>query len=304
MCNGYMRPICGMMDGIGCGKGMVIKMKRRIACFALAGLVAWGSAVPAHAEDYKGGEGWKVEFTGDGMESNFQSSALSDAVYALQPGDSVMLSLALVNGDSQGTDWYMTNEVLSSLEDSQSMANGGAYAYRLAYTNSLGEEAVLYSSENVGGEKDTGAGEGLREATDSLDEFFYLDRLEAGGSGTVTLEVVLDGETQGNTYQNTLASLQMNFAVEKAGTVPGPDGGNGPGDNGGGTPGSQGGGGSPDPARTSGPGAYTLHSVKTGDSLNMLLWSALALGSGAALFSLAALYIKKEKGGEERGQMQ
>ena len=46
-----------MMDGIGCGKGMVIVMKRRIACFALAGLVAWGSAVPAHAEDYKGGGG-------------------------------------------------------------------------------------------------------------------------------------------------------------------------------------------------------------------------------------------------------
>lgn len=60
------------------------------------------------------------------------------------------------------------------------MANGGAYAYRLAYTNSLGEETVLYSSENVGGEKNTEAGEGLREATDSLDEFFYLDRLEAG----------------------------------------------------------------------------------------------------------------------------
>lgn len=293
-----------MMDGIGCGKGMVIMMKRRIACFALAGLVAWGSAVPAHAEDYKGGEGWKVEFTGDGMGSNFQSSALSDAVYALQPGDSVMLSLALVNGDSHGTDWYMTNEVLSSLEDSQSMANGGAYAYRLAYTNSQGEEAVLYSSESVGGEKDTGAGEGLREATDSLDEFFYLDRLEAGASGTVTLEVVLDGETQGNTYQNTLASLQMNFAVEKAGTG---DDGNEPGkpvegkpDN----PGSPGGDGGGNPARTSGPGAYTLHSVKTGDPLNMLLWSLIALGSGVSLAVLAAWYMKKEKGGGERGQME
>ena len=274
-------------------------MKRRIACFALAGLVALGSAVPAHAEDYKGGEGWKVEFTGDGMESNFQSSALSDAVYALQPGDSVMLSLALVNGDSQGTDWYMTNEVLSSLEDSQSMANGGAYAYRLAYTNSLGEETVLYSSENVGGEKNTGAGEGLREATDSLDEFFYLDRLEAGGSGTVTLEVVLDGETQGNTYQNTLASLQMNFAVEKAGTVPGPDGGNGPGD--GSTPGnpdSPGGSNTPGNQQpgTPTPNAYTLSSVKTGDPAHMLFWSVLALASGMALLIPAVLYMKKGKG--------
>ena len=269
-------------------------MKRRIACFALAGLVALGNAVPAHAEDYKGGEGWKVEFTGDGMESNFQSSALSDAVYALQPGDSVMLSLALVNGDSQGTDWYMTNEVLSSLEDSQSMANGGAYAYRLAYTNSLGEETVLYSSENVGGEKNTEAGEGLREATDSLDEFFYLDRLEAGGSGMVTLEVVLDGETQGNTYQNTLASLQMNFAVEKAGAVPGPEAdGSTPGNpdspGGSNTPGNQ-------QPGTPTPNAYTLSSVKTGDPAHMLFWSVLALASGMALLISAVLYMKKGKG--------
>ena len=191
-------------------------MKRKVACFALAGLLLWGSTASVYAEDYKGGEGWQVEFTGNSMESNFQSSAISDAVYALQPGDSVALSLALVNNDSQGTDWYMTNEVLSSLEDSQSMANGGAYGYRLAYINSLGEETILYSSENVGGEKGSAAGEGLHEVTDNLEEFFYLDRLEPGASGMVTLKVVLDGETQGNTYQNTLASLQMNFAVEKA----------------------------------------------------------------------------------------
>ena len=41
-----------------------------------------------------------------------------------------MLSLALVNGDSQGTDWYMTNEVLSSLEDSQSIGRGSGYGGR------------------------------------------------------------------------------------------------------------------------------------------------------------------------------
>ena len=41
-----------------------------------------------------------------------------------------MLSLALVNGDSQGTDWYMTNEVLSSLEDSHSIGRGSGYGGR------------------------------------------------------------------------------------------------------------------------------------------------------------------------------
>ena len=66
----------------------------------------------------------------------------------------------------------------------------------------------------------------------SLEEFFYLDRLVPGGDGIVTLKVELDGETQGNTYQNTLASLQMNFAVEKAVATQEPGGE-------GGTPGNQ-----------------------------------------------------------------
>lgn len=272
----------------------------RMWYLAMAVVLFCGSGIPIYAEDYTGGQGWKVEFTGNGMESSFTSSDISDAVYALQPGDSVILSLSLKNGDSQDTDWYMSNEVLSSLEDSQAVASGGAYTYRLAYTGSSGEETVLYSSESVGGEKSSGAGAGLHEATDSLDEFFYLDRLAPGGSGMVTLEVVLDGETQGNSYQNTLASLQMNFAVEKAGAAPdGSGGGNGNND-----PGNQ-----HSPADTNSPenapdsrtptsNAYTLNSVKTGDPFHMLLWSALALASGMALFIFAVLYMRKGKGEE------
>ena len=59
------------------------------------------------------------------MESNFSSADISDAVYALQPGDSVTIRLELENKSSQATDWYMTNQVLSSLEDSSDTARGG-----------------------------------------------------------------------------------------------------------------------------------------------------------------------------------
>ena len=38
--------------------------------------------------------------------------------------------------------------------------------------------------------------------------------------GIITLEVALDGETQGNSYQDTLADLQMNFAVELRDDLP------------------------------------------------------------------------------------
>lgn len=264
---------------------------------AAAAVMLGSSRISVYAEDYTGGQGWKVEFTGSRLESSFNSSDISDAVYALQPGDGVTLSLTLKNSDSQDTDWYMSNQVLSSLEDSQEAANGGAYTYRLSYKGSTGEETILYSSESVGGEKNSGIGEGLHEATDSLEEFFYLDRLVPGASGTVTLKVELDGETQGNTYQNTLASLQMNFAVEKVGTAPGPgNDGNSPGN-----PDSPGNSNTQKESSASGTpasNAYTLNSVKTGDPAHMLLWSALALISGMALLIFAVLYIKKGKGEE------
>ena len=111
----------------------------------------------------------------------------------------------------------MTNEVLSSLED-DSEAAGGAYTYILTYTDAEGEENVLYSSETVGGLDESArpeeVGVGLNEATYALDDYFYLDTYSCGQGGTITLQVVLDGETQVNSYMDTLARLQMNFAVE------------------------------------------------------------------------------------------
>lgn len=68
---------------------------------------------------------------------------------------------------------------------------------------------VLFDSETVSGD----GGAGLYEATDGLGDFFKLCTMAPGGSGYVTLYVKLDGETQGNGYQNTLARLRLNFAV-------------------------------------------------------------------------------------------
>lgn len=68
---------------------------------------------------------------------------------------------------------------------------------------------VLFDSETVGGD----GGSGLYEATDGLSEYAKLCTMAPGGSGYVTLYVKLDGETQGNGYQNTLAKLRLNFAV-------------------------------------------------------------------------------------------
>lgn len=185
----------------------------------MAAMVLLVSApLTVHAEEYTGGDGWSVTFDGKKMNSTFKSTDIDDAIYQLQPGDSINIHLALENASQEATNWYMSNEVLQSLEDSKSTAEGGAYSYILTYMNPQGEQETLYSSEAVGGETVNQSGEGLHQATDSLKDFFYLDQLESGEKAEVTLMVKLEGETQGNSYQDTLAKLQMNFAVELTGS--------------------------------------------------------------------------------------
>lgn len=250
-------------------------MMKRYISLALAVLLLAGSTLTVHAEDYEGKGGWKAEFTGDKIDSNFSSKEFAEEVKDLQPGDSIVIKVAVKNGSKQGTDWYVSNEVLQSLEDS-SPANGGAYTYELTWKGT-GDLTTLYSSESVGGRNVSAAGEGLHEATDNLEQFFYLDHLKKGEEGLITLKVALNGETQGNTYQNTLARLQLNFAVEGRGE----EGGS---------------------RRTSREDVitYSPGAVQTGDPAKLMFWSVATLLSGLCLLICAVIYQKKSRGGEER----
>lgn len=257
-------------------------MKKRYACLALAAFVLLGSAVPAQAVERQGKDGWKAEFTGNAIESNFTSQAFADEISDLEPSDTIRIRVAVKNSSKKGTDWYMSNEVLESLEDA-SPAKGGAYRYELSYKGS-GETVLLYSSDSVGGESVSRAGEGLHEAADGLEQFLYLDRLASGEEGYITLVVGLDGESQVGSYQNTLARLRLNFAVEETAG------------NGGGGGSSSGGGGSTPPA----PGSviYSPGAVQTGDPGGMIFWSAVALVCGLLLLVFAVFSLKKEKRGD------
>lgn len=169
----------------------------------------------AMAETYPGKDHY-VKFTsGKKMDSNFSPNGFSDTLSQLQPGDKATFHIDVSNQYKTDTDWYMTNKVLKSLEASDNSAGNGSYTYLLTYTDPSGKVSTLYSSEAVGGDlyqsKKT---EGLYEATQALEDYFYLDRIGSGKTGYIDLTVLLDGETQGNYYQNTLAELQMNFAVE------------------------------------------------------------------------------------------
>ncbi len=188
-------------------------MKKRISLITML-LLLLAAPLSVNAEEYSGGDDWSVTFDGNSMESNFRSTDIDDAVYALQPGDTVSFYIELSNSSDGDTYWYMTNQVLESLEDSQDVASGGAYSYTLTYMDPDGSSEILYSSESVGGETVNESGEGLHQATNSLEDYFYLDQLAGGETAAITLTVTLEGETQGNSYQDTLAKLQMNFAVE------------------------------------------------------------------------------------------
>lgn len=187
-------------------------MKKRIIGILAALMIAVLMVTPVLAEDFTGSDNWTVTYTSaNKLESNFSDGATADAIAGMQPGDTVTFEITLKNENAEDADFWMNNRIVKSMEESSSAATGGAYTYTLTYG-----DQTLYTSETVGGDDANAAGEvGLYQATDSLDEFFYLDTLKNGATGTITLVVSLDGETQGNGYQSTLAELSMQFAVEE-----------------------------------------------------------------------------------------
>ena len=187
-------------------------MKRRILATALSlvVLLAFSTVAFAETDSYD----WDVTFTSENkLESDYNTAAGTRDVFDMQPGDTVNLTLNLSNDNGKSSNWYLSNEVISSLEDSKASATGGAYEYELVYTSPSGDETVLYTSDSVGGERESDR-VGLKNATEGLEDYVYLDTLEAGAKAVVRLRVSLDGETQGNDYQATLAQLQINFAVD------------------------------------------------------------------------------------------
>lgn len=167
-------------------------------------------AFAAEDVDYDEEVGWTVEWNGKDLKSTSDDGTLSDTVSEMQPGDSILFKVTIKSTSDKKTNWYMNNEVLKSFEDN-GKATDGAYTYILKYNGD-----VIYSNEAVGGDvKDDG--KGLYEADGSLKDDFLLDTLSKGQTGEVTLYVALDGETQGNIYQNAIAQLKLQFGVEEEG---------------------------------------------------------------------------------------
>lgn len=205
---------------------------------------------------------WESHFNGKTIESNFNSNEVADAVSNLEPGDEVTFEVSYVNDYNGDTDWYLENKVVKTLEAASPKTRGGGYTYELTHTDSNGTTETLFSNDTVGGDYSTPNDmKGLEQATNALDEWFYLETLGYNDSGKVTLKVAFEGETQANDYMDTDGELDLRFAVE----IPETD----------------------------------KRIVKTGDATMLNLWTAVCLLAAALLVILAVFsYRKDRKGGD------
>lgn len=177
---------------------------KKLFSLLLITLLVIGSGAMAYAEDFEGPSGLQVTYDGSKLTGNLD---MTDALSELQPGDTVTITITTNNKADGETDWWMKNSIIDSFEDS-SDASGGAYSYELSY-----DGEVLFSNGIFGGENTTN-GEGLNKVSSALEDFFFLATMTNGDTGKVVLKVSLDGETQGNVYQDTVADLDFTFAVE------------------------------------------------------------------------------------------
>ena len=247
---------------------------RLIPVLALMIAMIAGSALSVSAESYDYTDrDFHCYFQNGRMVENFDGKTIAQAVEDLQPGDDMTFKVVYENKSDDTTDWYMENAVAKTLEQARDRAvqvrgigkaENGGYSYELIHVDKYGKEDVLFNSEGTdkvfGSEDDeeiTGR-EGLKQATNALEDWFYIQTLEPGEDGEVILKVALEGETEVNDYMDTDGELNVRFAVEK-----------------------------PEPG--------TRKIVKTGDYNNLTKWVAVMLAAGVLLIVLAIFSKKKDR---------
>ena len=256
------------------------KIFKLIPVLALMIAMIAGSALSVSAEHYDyTDEDFHCYFQNGSMETNYDGKKIAQRVEDLQPGDDMTFRVVYENRSNDTTDWYMENQIAKTLEDTRERtaiagideegAEYGGYSYELIHVDKNDKEDVLFNSKGLnkvfGSEKDekvTGK-EGLKQATNALEDWFYIQTLDPGESGEVILKVALEGETEVNDYMDTDGELNVRFAVE----VPKP-------------------------------GKRKI--VKTGDYTNITRWVAIMMAAAVLLIILAIFSKKKDR--EDRNE--
>ena len=212
-------------------------------------------------------------FNGSEIECDFDSDVVAETVKGLEPGDDVTFKVEFENQYDGKTHWYMRNETLVTLEQSYDRTQNGGYTYTLTHVAPDGSREVLFDNSAVGGEytltshkaKTThgtdNTGQGLHQATNAADDWFFIQTLGKNQSGHTELYVKFDGETEVNDYMDTAGKLLLAYAVELDKTSP------------------------------------TKHhkKVKTGDDSNLLLYMAMMTAALLMLLLTILSYMKDRR---------
>ena len=205
-----------LADMKGCTNAAASMRIYRIAAALLISIVLIVcSAVTSLAEthSFKG----ECSYDGSSIVSDFDSDAFAAAINELQPGDDLHYTVTYGNTSKSYADFYMRNEVLTTLEDHKSQAENGGYTYVLKNIGPDGTETVLFDNSDVGGEVVKGGLEGLKQATSATKNYFFIQQLKPGEEGKTVLYVLFDGETEVNDYMDTFGDLMISYAVEDMG---------------------------------------------------------------------------------------
>ncbi len=220
----------------------------------LLGLPAFASAESTTVNGH-------CHFNGNDIVSDFDSDIIADSIRGLEPGDDVTFKVEFKNSYKTTTSWYMKNEVLTTLEESFDRTENGGYTYKLVHIRPNGTRQVLFDNSEVGGEAKVAGMEGLHQATNATDEWFFIQKLAQGQKAYTELYVKFDGESEVNDYMDTYGKLKVAYAVEldKAGAK-----------------------------------KKTTDSAKTGDTMN-LMWPMLLMTAALLTAILTLLSRKKDR---------
>ena len=206
------------------------KKRSKIVVLALTLVMVLGATLSTSAESYE--ENGSCYFNGKKIVSTFSSEKVNDTIRNLEPGDEATFEVEFENRYDGTTHWYMKNEALETLEQSYDRTENGGYTYKLTHVGPDGDETVLFDNSKVGGAGEDGhsyaikprssqashgyenTGEGLHQATNATDEWFFIQTLENGESGKTRLYVKFDGESEVNDYMDTAGELMVAYAVE------------------------------------------------------------------------------------------
>ena len=207
-----------------------MKTKRFMIVLALTITMVLGLTLSANAESNE--VNGNCYFNGNDIVCDFESNVVADSIKDLEPGDDVTFTVKYENKYDETTHWYMRNEALQTLEQSFDRTQNGGYTYILTDVGPDGTETVLFDNSQVGGEYTmptdgsktshggANTGEGLHQATNAADEWFFINTLKKGQSGKTKLYVKFDGDSEVNDYMDTEGELLIAYAVEldKTGT--------------------------------------------------------------------------------------